>query len=134
MPDPNFPYKAAITRLDPSTRDVREGLAPYRPSRLWRDAPDRGVESLPVSAEKLAKFNGRPRSPRLARVVEVEISAIQMLVRDLKLRVAALEQRMAEVVEIPSRLGTSAPTVKLMEEGRELQEPELQDEEELPDD
>ena len=48
--------------------------------------------------------------------------------RDLKLRVAALERRLAEVVEILSRLGTPAPAVKLMEEG-----PELREEEELPE-
>ena len=74
MRDSDFLYKAAITRLNPSTRDMRKGQAPHRPSRLWGGEQDRRAESLPVSAEKLAKPGGRRRSPRLARVVEVEIA------------------------------------------------------------
>ncbi len=74
MRDSDFLYKAAITRLNRSTRDMREGPAPYRRSRLWGDEPDRRAESLPVSAEKLTKPGGRRRSPRLVRVVEVEIA------------------------------------------------------------
>ena len=42
--------------------------------RFFRLIPSRRAESLPVSAEKRVKPNGRRRSPRLARVVEVEIS------------------------------------------------------------
>ena len=62
-------------------------------------------------------------------------TSIQMLeLGDLKLRVAALERRMTEVVEILSRLGTPSPAVKLMEEGHELREPPLREEEKLPED
>ena len=56
------------TRLNGSTQDMREGPA------SWRGEPSRRAESLPVSAEKLVKPHGRRRSPRLARVVAVEIS------------------------------------------------------------
>ena len=82
-----------------------------------------------------------PRPHVLRRIEELEAKirqpkrSIQTLeLRDLKLRMVSLERRMAEVVEILSRLGTPAPAVKLMEKGRELQEPELREEEELPND
>ncbi len=64
----DFLSQAAITRLNRYTRDMREGPAPLR------GEPSRRAESLPVSAEKLVKPHGRRRSPRLARVVAVEIS------------------------------------------------------------
>ncbi len=82
-----------------------------------------------------------PRPHVLRRIEELEAkvrqpkTSIQMLeLGDLKLRVAALERRMTEVVEILSRLGTPSPAVKLMEEGHELREPPLREEEKLPED
>ena len=82
-----------------------------------------------------------PRPHVLRRIEELEAkirqpkTSIQMLeLGDLKLRVAALERRMTEVVEILSRLGAPAPAVKVMEEGPELREPELREEGELPED
>ena len=82
-----------------------------------------------------------PRPHVLRRIEELEAkirqpkTSIQMLeLGDLKLRVAALERRMTEVVEILSRLGAPAPAVKVMKEGPELREPKLREEGELPED